>query len=472
MKKLLCNIIILCCLFSCKNHKKTSLLIKDQMLKKTEMTPRNWIDHYQIKNPQQLIFEDPNYYYLFAKYYYQRSGFDAYYLYCIQQGISTENIYQKESIVHFLKTIINENKYQLLNDQLMIQFSLLPEDWQAFWTHFNNKDFRKAFNYLPNDIHYIPLISYILHQTDMEIDIELKKTFTQYLSKVYQKAGWLTYYHELKEIEEWVDSSYIAFLNQLANEEFEIEAAQWEILFQEVIEDGLLRTFYKQVNSHSPLRKQLFQLLKKYQQGNSEVAYLYSLEVLHFKGIHSGIRQIKKVIDQFSPGSSEYYYLQSKVLINQAALTKQWLDQVVEFINHYPEYYRSRLLLGELFIMAIQQKNQQVLKWLNKIKVQSLSSTEQANFYYRMFVLTQEKYWMEQLKMHYPLSYGALRLTSQNIENTSAAHNLPEVVHSEKGKDLELKFKYYQEFQDEEAILALDWKSVDHTDDQIIIQRK
>src|SRR4030043_812697 len=74
------------------------------------------LEVYNIKNPNNIIISDINYYYLYAKLFYENKKYDEWFNYYIQKAIKSENLFKNDAIQLYITYLLENKDWQNLKN--------------------------------------------------------------------------------------------------------------------------------------------------------------------------------------------------------------------------------------------------------------------------------------------------------------------------------------------------------------------
>ena len=154
-------------LFSCidiknKNHKLIKE-IKSLNIDNVEVT--NLLKKNNIKNPNNLILYDSNYYYLLSKLFYIKKineKYNTWFNYFIENSIKIDNIFKDDALKLYITHLAKTNKWKLIKKLIIENQKILVDNQDEIYLKYAANESLNEINYIPEKIEILPILYQII----------------------------------------------------------------------------------------------------------------------------------------------------------------------------------------------------------------------------------------------------------------------------------------------------------------------
>ena len=414
--------ILLILIFSCKNRNiDTSIELKKALIFSKKSDLNNILIKYNIISPYNIKIKDSNYFYLFARLFYKKIGHNKLSDYLLTKAITKNNLFINEALQLYVQSLIQNESWNNLkkvinNNQ---DHFIINTDQQLLFIYANNKTLNHI-NNMPSDKHFFPLIYEIIKNNSTALQqIENQTKIHDFFikSEIYNDFD-AKFIDKLKDIIELSKDDFFlsSIYHFIINDKTSFKNSM-EIVLNKNISDDKIKIL-KKLSIKLNLRKSFYMSLAKNYNNDKLKMYYYGLEVIHFENNKKGIKILKEALPYFDGNNMINYKIRYNLLYNNRKLTSEWVKNVVEFINDYPDSYKSKSLLDILFRMAIiQNKKSFIIPFLENLSTKSMNCLEESMYLYKLYLIdkkNKDKYQKIIIKK-YPLSYAGLIINKGNI---------------------------------------------------------
>lgn len=469
MRKYLIFSIIIFLFLNCNVTHDSIAKFKKELLTVNEANLKEFLKNYNINKYDDFKIKDYNYYYIFAKLFYDKTAYSKWTLYLLNKAIEYDNIFRNDAINFYLKYLIENENYEKLIKFVNNNLELLKSDEYKIFIIFAANKTISDLDYINTEKSYLPVLMKIiknnpdllkenrninkLHDYILETklyDDKDKETldFLKYIKRM-SKDNFisLTYFYRTKNRKQFL-TSLEAYINNPKN----INETKAYLLQFFSIRLGYRKNFYN--------------YLSKNYTKNKYLKYYYATELMYYISYKKGLNIYKEILDLFKENSLINYNIRYHLLNSTRSLTKNWINKAFIFYNDYPDYYKSKLLFDYIVRYAIiENKGSIVTSIANDFTFDSMDPLYKSIFYYNLYLMDKKssKKWEKILLNDFPLSYGALSINNGKlpIKITENEYNLPdEKLLSLNGKILYDKVKYLLEFDYYEDVVNLDLNNI------------
>jgi len=404
-------------IISCKKEDELITKLKENHLKNRDI--KEFFKENKILLPNNISFDNPNYYYPLAKLYYDRYDFDEWSTFLFKRAFETENIFKKEAFNTYITALALNGNLAELKSIIKKYPTLISEKYTNFLISFANGDKFSNIETLPDRYEFFAII-YDMLQRDNEAlkDSANQIKITKYLSQFALKNSYFKQnIDKISELLKMSDNNPLLSLIYFYITEDSENLPKYIYPSLLSIDEYELATFIKKICYRNNEKKIFFDSLEKiYLTKKSWARYLYATEIFNYRDRKFALQIVKNSLPFFREIGDYNYNIRSKILYVEYNLNPKWIEDVINLVNDYPKLYHSGTLLNLMLRSAIyQNKKNMVTPYLSKIDIQSMEEVEQGINYYLFYLIDGNDRWKNILFEKYPLSYGALTLSSKKI---------------------------------------------------------
>lgn len=438
-------------IFSCENYYPLDKL-NDRIIESNGFFLKDGLKDLKIQDLTKYV-EDPNYYYFYGIIYYNNFGLDKWSSYFFIQGISTDNLFKKESFNSLLKIYIKEKEWENLRLLFTSYGHLIDEKYSGIIKWFFDGKKPDTFSSFPQEIEFLNLINYILEMDEEYVRNEngslLKDYVYSLLFKNIDNEDFKNSIAKFSSIKR--ESIFKLIYHFLNNEKKEFKNnLKYSLSEANSYEDfDIIREMAIKLN----LRKEFFiEMEDIYYKKTIYAEYFYLIDLLKFKGNGEGLPLCKKFLIKLtqykdSPFYNEMDYNIRQIILNrEISLNEKWINDVFSLVNDYPNRFSSLSLLNLLIRSAIYQKKEDILlKNIEKLDFDKLDEYNKTSLFYALYLIDRDKNkWKSKLE-DYPVSYGHLKINN-GVNKDKILKNkkiFKSEDFSEYGKIISKKLDYY-----------------------------
>ncbi len=412
---------------------------------------------FKTKGKIRIVFDNPDYYYIVAKKYYELYGFDDNFKYFIEAAVDKDNIFNSEALDFYINSIILEDGFSYLKEVVKQNSNKLNEKYRDFLIDFSlGKDISEV-NSIYNEQSFFPVLNEIIKHSKNIADDGIKRIVTFFINSKLDKNYYLKYRSDLENIVSRTNSDIIKLLYFFINDNESDFVATLDSAILPANDDELF--FIRDMCLRLKVYSDFYSALSKLSEEREDTAFLYcyGMSLIEFKSKADGIDVLKRALKNLPGLSILNYEIRAKILYSNIIITEQYISDVVSFVNDYPSRFYSRdLLLLMLRNMLEGGKGSLYIPFIKRVNADELSSPYRAVYYYLVYLIDRDnqKSWLELLKRDYPLSYPTLRLTNGSIEEFGDRAVLDIDLSSDNVK----KILYYFDFYMIDDIRSIDTK--------------
>jgi len=406
---------------------------------------------YNFKNSSDLIINDNAYYYPVAIYFFNKIGNSELTEYQLKYAIKTGSIFKKEALLFIINKRIEDKSFSDLKNVLKFyEKELLDNDLQFFYDYLYDKKINEMSN-IPENKLYIDLIYEIIKNNQKEFNKkENIEKITDYLikSKIYlENESFIT--KQLLDMVRWSkNDNFLSLLYyyRIRQSTFFLRNVESILYKNDNITYDKLNTI-RELGVKLGLRKNIYYLFYKYYKKNVLITHFYGLDALKYEKFSTQM-YLLRAIPYFKEKNAVNYNLRYKnINYNYRTVNDKYINEVINFINDYPDKYFSNLLIDQLFQkVVISKKNDLLIENIDKLNVNLLSAAQKSIVYYHLYLIdSNNDKWKKMITEACPLSYGSLTINNGKISKYSI-NQIKYDDFSLSAKNIIKKIKYLLEF--------------------------
>jgi soluble lytic murein transglycosylase len=409
-------LILLLFIFSCKNQNELIAQAKTEIIQSKGKDLKNILIKYNVTSPEQIVFDDPDYYYIFAKLYDNNIANDNFTNYLIEKAVNSDNIFKEDALDFQIKLYIKNNNILSLKYLIKNNESILNKNYKDFLISFNNSQNIDDIADFPSIKDFFPLVHNIVNKNFISFNKpENQKKVIKYLIKTFSK-------------EKEISPEYLNYINDFIvlsknNPFFEIFYsiyAKTNLISKDTISKAINISdtneefnFIKKYCSNIKEKRYFYDCISKIADKNKYTLYYYATEKTYFYGTKKAQSDLEYFLKKYPERDEFFYNIKSKILYNNYAFETKWIAEVVDFSNDFPNSYNGKSLLNWAFRSAIYQNKQSLLlPFIDKINFNQMDTTDKSTFYYLLYDIDKKNKdkWKNILKTECPFSYANLTL--------------------------------------------------------------
>lgn len=463
MKKIVFFLIFYLLIFSCNSYYSFDKLNK----KIIDSNGKIFKESLHEKKIQDLKITDSNNYYFYGMLYYLNFGFDKWSNYFFWQGISTENLFQKESFNYLLKIYIREKEWENLKLLLSNYRFLINKDYEPTLDWFITGKKPESFFYFPKDIDFLNIIDYILEIDENSFKEEKDSILKEYIYSLLFENLENEYLKDfIAKVINIRDKDFIlkVIYSFLSNDKIEFKKHLNEALKESVSYKDF--DYLRKMSIKLNCRKDFFNNLKNiYLIKDIYAEYFYLIDLIKFERNPKSLFLLKKFYIKLFSFKSDIYYkemdynIRQIILNNEIGVNNSWINNVFSLVNDYPERNSSLSFLNLSFRSAIYQKKVDILlRNIDKLDFNRLDEYNKTSIYYLLSIIDEKNRdkWKKLLE-EYPLSYGYLRINNgiNHEKILKERKRFKQEDFSELGRILLKKIDYYLLFNNTSFIFEI-----------------
>jgi soluble lytic murein transglycosylase len=452
-----------------EEFKKLIINSKGNDLKKT-------FEDYKNIDPELIVFDDPQLYYIVGKLYFNINGIDKWTYYFLKQGILQDNLFKNESLDLLIRSYIEKNEFNELKNLIKKYSDILNSEYKDILLNFLNEKHLSDFSILQSEKKFFPLyFNIIKNNTDSLKQKENQDKIIKYFINMdIDKDYFKNYMNEINEIIKLSENNPLLIIisNYINDDKESFKKNFYEALNYSFRPDELY--FLKQISIEFNERKLFYNLLISFSKKNKWFRYHYIMEKANYENSLTLKSSLENLIEYFPEHDNYNYYIRSKLLYSYYNFNPFWISDVINFINDYPKSSQSRALLSLMFRSSIYQKKESILiPYLKQIKIELMGSMDQSIYYYLSFLIDKKNSlnYLDIIKKNYPLSYANLILNNGEINIQIGNDEKNNETISSDTENILKKLSYYFEFNLTEDAEEIDYDKSQVYDRNIILQK-
>ncbi len=408
-------------IISCNSKDNSQENIKKILFKADKFELSSILKKYDINDFKRINIIDNNYFYLFAKSFYEKLGYNKWSDFLLYKAIKTENIFKSEALLYYIDILIENNSFESLKYFIKNNKSLFISENLDFYNCYALDKKINDVKLIPGNKNILPLLYEILKRnpndvSNQENKIKLQKYIIDSNLYMDNTKPFLSF---LKDIVIW--SKYDSFLSCLyysktVNTNYYMISLENFFKYSQNINDDIM-SIIKDSSIKMGLRKNFNKLLSDYFNRNKYFLYYFGLEQVKNRNISSGKAILTESLQYFNDKSIINYNIRYLLLQYEKSFTAKWIAKTVEFCNDYPDYYKSKLILNNIIRTALIQNKSFIVPVLNNLSEKSINALQLSIVYYNFYLLDKEnkEEWKEKLIKNYPLSYASLSINDGKV---------------------------------------------------------
>lgn len=446
--------------------------LKDKKLDYSQedfLTLNEYSLNYLIKNYSQTKKvkkeADADYYYPIALYFFKNLGNCEIVKSNIEKAIKKESIFFSDALIFLIKNADKSNIDDLKNELKNYEAIFLKNNLDFYLAFIKNRSISDV-SIIPENKEVFPLLYDILKNNPEQVKQNIDRLNAFFVkAKIYNEEK---YHRQMLDILKWSDfDDFLSIIYYFMTRNYSFFLRKTEALFYKnnSITEEKIRAI-REMAVKLGVRKELYKLVLKYKERNKYITYLYAIEALNFENFYTQMHILNNIDFAKEKNELNQKLRYKKIIYGYKAINSNWLNEIIDFINDYPDTYYSTYLIDWIFIKLINaNQHHLLLQNSSKIKFENFNPYHRALLYYHLYLIDENKEkWLNLIIKECPFSYPALVLTNGDESLFPPPKELKYQELSQKGQLIAKKIKLLLEFnliEEAEAIKYDDLTNVD-----------
>lgn len=429
---------VLLLFFSCKKEQDLVFSLKENI--KTKGDLRESLKANGIITPYDIKLSNADYYYIFARVYYDNYGYDSYSKYLFEKAIDSENIFRSDAVNFYINVLSVNEEYSHLKVLLRKNIDLVNNNERVFLLLFLNDGDISMVESFPRKEEFLPLVFQIAkRKKELLKDNKNQFKLIDYFNGININSDFIkkreSQIHEIVKLSEY--NPYLLLIYSfITDNSMAFKATIFEAL--SFIDDNESCEIIKKLCYKRHENRAFYESLKRiYKFKKRWALYHYSLESFNYKSKIESLRFLKDSLSAFKEKDDFNYNMRAKILYIEYNFNKEWINDVIDFVNDYPDLYHSRSLLNLMLRSALyQNKRDLVISLIDKINIEKMSIALQSENLYIFYLIDRKEKWKDLLLKEHPLSYGSLVLNQNKIIFNDSPYLRDDKTFTEEGRNI------------------------------------